>query len=72
MLYLTGAIWAGYAVCAKRYHDPDKSGWHSALIFVPLVGPLWTIWMFDELGFLRGSPGINRFGEPTAENQGHG
>lgn len=49
------------AVVAKRLHDRDKSLLWYLFIFIPIIGPLW---MFIELGFLGGSPGINRFGAP--------
>ena len=53
--------WISLAVGAKRYHDMDKSGWRQALGLIPLIGP---IWVFIELGFVRGTPGPNRFGYP--------
>ena len=50
---------ASIAVAVKRWHDRDKSGWWMLIVFVPLVG--W-IWALVENGFLRGTPGPNRFG----------
>ena len=47
------------AVSAKRWHDRDKSAWWLLLPLIPLVGVVWTI---VETGFLRGTPGPNRFG----------
>jgi uncharacterized membrane protein YhaH (DUF805 family) len=52
-----------FAITAKRWHDRDKSGWMNFIIFVPFIGPLWSL---IECGFLRGTQGRNRFGsDPT-------
>ena len=56
-------IWCGLALSIKRWHDRDKSGWWVLINFVPIIGSLWA---FIETGFLRGTPGPNRFGnEPV-------
>lgn len=52
-------LWPSLAVYTKRWHDRNKSGWWSLILFVPLIG---SIWMLVELGFLRGTEGANRFG----------
>ena len=52
-------LWPSLAVAVKRYHDRDKSGWWILIIFIPVIGIIWYI---VELGFLRGTPGPNRFG----------
>jgi uncharacterized membrane protein YhaH (DUF805 family) len=52
-------LWPTLAVYTKRWHDRDKSGWWSLIMFVPIIG---GIWMLVELGFLRGTEGANRFG----------
>ena len=54
------SIWPAYALLAKRWHDRDKSGWWSLIIFVPIIG---AVWVFVECGFLRGTDGPNRFGD---------
>ena len=43
----------------KRCHDRDHPGWWLLIVLIPLLGPLWLL---VELGFLRGTPGPNRFG----------
>ena len=43
----------------KRAHDRGRSGWFVLLWLLPVIG--W-IWLFVELGFLRGTIGRNRFG----------
>ena len=50
---------ATVAICIKRFHDRDKSGWWLLILFVPLVG---FVWILIENGFLRGTEGSNRFG----------
>jgi uncharacterized membrane protein YhaH (DUF805 family) len=55
-------IWISVAVQVKRWHDRDKSGWWFLMNFVPIIGWLWVL---IECGFLRGTPGPNRFGEET-------
>lgn len=53
------------AVYTKRWHDRDKSGWWTLIMFVPVIGGIWLI---VELGFLRGTEGANRFGpDPLGE-----
>ena len=51
--------WCSYAVCAKRWHDRNKSGWWSLIGFIPLFGALW---LPIELGFLPGTRGYNDYG----------
>jgi uncharacterized membrane protein YhaH (DUF805 family) len=84
--------WITFALCVKRLHDRDRTGWWLVwqslilaltvilivvAIAVPKEGaPLWytlaggvavaafvvSIWLFMEIGFLRGTQGPNRFG----------
>ena len=57
-------LWPYICLYAKRWHDRDKSGWWTLIMFVPIIG---SIWLIVELGFLRGTPGANRFGpDPLA------
>ena len=58
---LLGAAWLSAATQVKRWHDLNRSGWMILIIFIPLVGFLASLIC---LGFLRGTPGTNRFGEP--------
>ncbi|MDP9137032.1 MAG: DUF805 domain-containing protein, partial [Pseudomonadota bacterium] len=52
------------AVYAKRWHDRDKSGWWSLILFIPFVGGIWVL---VECGCLPGTEGPNRFGpDPLA------
>lgn len=52
-------FWTHIAVSFKRLHDRDYSGWLILLGFIPIIG--W-LWLLVQLGFLRGTPGDNRFG----------
>jgi uncharacterized membrane protein YhaH (DUF805 family) len=57
-------IWPYLAIHVKRCHDRDRSGWFLLIALIPIVG---GIWLFIELGCLRGSIGGNRFGpDPVA------
>jgi uncharacterized membrane protein YhaH (DUF805 family) len=44
----------------KRAHDRDRTGFFSLLLFVPLV----LVWPLIEFGFLAGTDGTNKYGEP--------
>ncbi|MCQ4167433.1 DUF805 domain-containing protein [Tahibacter harae] len=55
-------IWPSLAVQAKRWHDVDKSAWWILIGLVPAVGGLIAL-VFN--GFLPGTPGPNRFGNPS-------
>ena len=58
-------LYPALAVTTKRWHDRDKSGWWSLILFVPIIG---AIWMLVECGVLRGTMGPNRFGpDPLAK-----
>jgi uncharacterized membrane protein YhaH (DUF805 family) len=58
-------LWPTLALYTKRWHDRNKSGWWSLILFIPIIG---GIWMLIELGFLRGTEGANRYGpDPIAD-----
>jgi uncharacterized membrane protein YhaH (DUF805 family) len=57
-------VWPAVAVSVKRWHDRDKSGWCVLINLIPIVGALWTL---VENGFLRGTPGPNRFGDDLTD-----
>lgn len=54
-------LWPALAVQAKRWHDVDKSAWWILIGLVPFVGGLIAL-VFN--GFIAGTPGPNRFGNP--------
>jgi len=47
------------AIYTKRWHDRGKSGWWTLICLVPIIGSIWAL---VELGFLRGTPGANKYG----------
>lgn len=49
------------ALTIRRLHDSDKSGWFILLGLIPCVGGLISL----VLVCLAGTPGSNRFGEPS-------
>jgi uncharacterized membrane protein YhaH (DUF805 family) len=53
-------VWPALAVSAKRWQDRDRSPWWVLVTLVPVVGWLWAL---VDNGFVRGSPGRNRFGD---------
>jgi uncharacterized membrane protein YhaH (DUF805 family) len=59
LLLLIPSIWVGAALLVKRWHDRNKSGWYYWVLFIPLVGPFWTL---IEAGCMKGTKGNNRFG----------
>ena len=54
---VVGAGYAG-AVCARRLHDTDRSGWWMLIALIPLVG--WIVLLIFMC--LDSTPGENRFG----------
>jgi uncharacterized membrane protein YhaH (DUF805 family) len=55
-------LWPALAIAAKRWHDVDKSAWWILIGLVPFVGGLIAL-VFN--GFIAGTPGPNRFGNPS-------
>ncbi len=60
-------IYTGACVVAKRWHDRDKSGWMYLILFIPIVGLIWT---FIECGCMDGTPGPNKHG-PSPKGLGN-
>jgi uncharacterized membrane protein YhaH (DUF805 family) len=55
-------LWPALAIAAKRWHDVDKSAWWILIGLVPFVGGLVAL-VFN--GFIAGTQGPNRFGNPS-------
>ena len=51
-----------FILAIKRFHDVDRSGWHSLLLFIPVVGFLVCLYLL----FKKGTTGPNRFGPPSS------
>ncbi len=52
-------VWPAVAVSAKRWQDRDRAPWWVLITLVPVVGWLWAL---IDNGFVKGTPGPNRFG----------
>ncbi len=59
IMYLIFMAWPSIAVQAKRWHDLNKSALWVLIIFIPIVGVIWTL---AESCFHRGTLGPNEFG----------
>jgi uncharacterized membrane protein YhaH (DUF805 family) len=59
LLILGGSLVPSFAVCVRRMHDQDRSGWFVLLWFVPVVGPFIALVMT----LLPGTDGDNRYGD---------
>ena len=59
------SIWISLSVFTKRWHDCGKSGWMTLIGFIPIIGALWLI---IYLGFIKGTNGLNKYGEDTILN----
>lgn len=63
-------IWAfaillpSWAVCVRRLHDTNRSGWNLLLGLIPLVGGIILLVWFCQ----RGTEGPNKYGTPTNYN----
>lgn len=58
------STWINLAIQIKRWHDRDRSGWWVFIGLIPFIG---AIWVFVELGCLKGTGGPNRFGPDPLE-----
>ena len=63
--YIYYAIWVlviytSLMINIKRAHDRNRTGFFSLLLLVPLV----SFWPLVEFGFLAGTDGTNRYGDP--------
>jgi uncharacterized membrane protein YhaH (DUF805 family) len=58
------AVFCNMVLVRRRLHDLNKSGWHCALLIVPLVNIVMAFW----LTFGRGTDGGNDFGPAPAPN----
>ena len=56
--YSLAALLPGLAVCARRLHDTDRSGWWMLISLVPIVGIIVLLVFLC----IDSKPGSNRFG----------
>jgi uncharacterized membrane protein YhaH (DUF805 family) len=52
-------IYPSVMLTGKRWHDRGKSAWWILIALIPIIGWIWAI---VETGFLRGTPGANKYG----------
>ncbi len=63
MLGLIGVMaWTSLAMQVKRRHDRDKAWPWLFVGFIPIAGPIWVL---VETCWLDGTPGYNRFDDPS-------
>lgn len=53
-------IYTSLMINIKRAHDRNRTGLFSLLLLVPLV----SLWPLVEFGFLAGTDGTNKYGDP--------
>ncbi len=56
--------WPLVAISAKRWHDRNRSAWWVLVLLLPVGG---VVWLLLDNGFVRGTPGRNRFGPPPQD-----
>ncbi len=60
VLYVIGLMYGYFVIIIKRLHDVDLTGWFSLLLYIPVIG----FFFFVYLIFKKGDPGRNQFGLP--------
>ena len=50
MLYSLFIFIPALAVTVRRLHDVGKSGWMLLIIFIPLIGPIWLLYLLLQKG----------------------
>ncbi|WP_199823602.1 DUF805 domain-containing protein [Labrenzia sp. OB1] len=59
-LFIAGIV-NYWSLEARRCHDRDVSGLVLLLLFVPIFGTFYALYLFIMNGFFPGTPGTNRF-----------
>ena len=59
MLVALASVYFAIALCAKRWHDRNKSGWWTLTRIIPIIG---GIRLPMEPGMLEGTRGANQYG----------
>ncbi len=50
ILYSLFVFIPALAVTVRRLHDVGKSGWMLLIIFIPLIGPIWLLFLLLQKG----------------------
>ena len=59
LLYCLAAFLPSLAVCVRRLHDTNRSGWWVLIGLVPIIGGIWLL----ILMVLDSTPGANNYGD---------
>lgn len=57
-IFALATLLPALAVCVRRLHDVDRSGWWLLIVFLPVIGAIVLLYWF----VCRGTIGPNRFG----------
>ena len=60
ILWTPLGLWTSIAFQVKRWHDRGKTGFMVLCNLIPILGIFWSL---IELGFLKGTEGINSYGK---------
>lgn len=58
LIVMIPLIWLELATSVRRFHDMGKSGWYTSLLFIPIVGLFFSIY----IGFFKGQDDDNQYG----------
>lgn len=64
LLYLVAVFVPGIALCVRRLHDINRSGWWVAIGIVPILGVLFLLFFTLK----RGDDHENRYGLPPMDD----
>lgn len=60
-------IWRAISISIRWLHDCDKSGNCIFLLLIPVLGPVWLLWLLTR----KGSEGKNRYGFAPRSNRNY-
>lgn len=63
VLYRLALLIPGLAVTVRRLHDVGKSGWMILIALIPLIGPIWLLFLIVT----DSQPGTNKWGQNPKE-----
>lgn len=59
-LFYVPLYWVAICLMTKRCHDIGRSAWWLIIVPIPILGIIWAVFV---LGFRRGDPGTNQYGQ---------
>jgi len=57
-IYILAILIPSLAVAVRRLHDVGKSGWMYLIVFIPIIGAFWLLYLF----VLDSNQGDNQYG----------